>query len=196
MSEVKTWKQWQPVDDLLEQVLAAGRPRLSIHPIAKLQSALFQHLVWSSFITVGYMLLLLGSDYWQVWLGLLAAIGFNSVVIWKGIKLYRGLQKITLADTALLPLLQQFLDNCRRWEQLQYRLAVWVYPLAIAAGYLFGGTMATGLPIHYLLQQPLFAWGLPIIVLGLSIAGYFLARHLFKRKFGRYIKQLQANLVV
>ncbi|MFT4022285.1 MAG: hypothetical protein QM664_00715 [Flavihumibacter sp.] len=194
MNETQNWKQWQPVDDLLEQVLAAGRPRVSVHPLSKLQSHLFRNLVWSALITAGYLLALFFSNSWQVWLGLLAAVCFNSVVIWKGISLYRSGQQARLSDTALLPLLETFVDKCRRWESLQYRLAVVVYPLAIAAGYLSGGSLATGLPLYYLLKQPFFAWGLPVTVLLLSAGGFFLARYLFRRQYGQYLLQLENDL--
>lgn len=191
MHEVQNWKQWQPVDELLEQVLAADRPRVSIHPLSKLQANLLRHLCWSAVITAGYLLALLLTPYWQVRGGLLAAAIFNGVIIWKGWLLYRELTQVRLAGANLLQLLRQFSDKCRRWEKLQYRLAVIVYPLAIAAGYLLGGVLATGLPLPYLLKQPLFGGGLPVTVLLLSGAGFFFARRVFHRQFGQYLVQLE-----
>lgn len=193
MNEVQNWKQWQPVDELLEQVLAADRPRVSIHPLSKLQTNLFRHLCWSAVITEAYLLALLLTPYWQVRIGLLAAAVFNGVIIGKGWLLHRELTRMRLADANLLQLLRQFSDKCRRWEKLQYRLAVIVYPLAIAAGYLLGGALATGLPLPYLLRQPLFGGGLPVAVFLLSGAGFFFARRVFHRQFGQYLQQLETD---
>lgn len=174
--------------------MLAPKPTVSRHPWEKLRVNLRRHLWWSGLITALYGVVVVAWRLPAVQYPFAVAILFNVVVLIQGLRLYRLLHPLRLSDAALLPLLQQVYARCRGWERMQYRLAMLVYPVAIAGGYWLGGVVATGLPLGYLMQQPLFRWGLPVSVLLLSVTGFFLARYLFRRQFGVYLENMEEHI--
>ncbi len=196
MDEKQIWKEWQPVDDELDQLLRAGLRKeiFPRQPLDSLQRAMGAHLGWSLAITLAYVVLLFLFPSWQIVVALLITILFNIRVMWGGWKCYRSLKQVDVSTANLLQVLKNQHAAISGWGRWQLRLSLFVYPVAIIGGYLLGGVMHTGLPVEALLQQKRFVYVLPLIVLILMPLSYFLSKYLFQKSFGVQLDRLQDTI--
>lgn len=196
MSKSINWNDWDPVDKDLEHFLQPGMlSRLQPHhPLMKLKRNLLINMVWSLLITIFYLVLMLAYPAWPVVLTLVICSCFNIMVVGMAWKLYRGIRAEVSGNTGLLQELKQQHSAISKWGRIQLKLALFVYPIAAAGGYILGGILGSQRSISELMEQRLFVWVMPLAILTLVPLSYWLAKWLFSRSFGRHLAALKENI--
>lgn len=196
MTDQNKWRDWEPVDEELDDMLKPGfssrfQPH---HPLVKLKKNLLINMVWGVLITISYLVVMVFYPIWPVVIALLVNISFNAVAMLGAIRLFRSINTTISGSGSLLQELQEHYHDIRAWGQLQLKLALWVYPFAVAGGYILGATIRSGRSLEELLQKPIFIWVLLLAVVVLVPASYFLAKWMFKKSFGRHLDALKQTI--
>lgn len=196
MENENNWQQWQPRDHDLEQFLHSGfSQRLQAQgPLSKLRANLFRNIIWGWLITLAYLLIIALTAFWQIRLALGITTLFNLIILVQAHRLYGSIATTISPDEPVLAILKRYHRNITAWKKLQMKLAVLVYPIAATGGYFYGGVLGSGRTLDELLQQRVFVWVLPALLLLLVPLGLYLANWLFKKSFGVYLDQLQAMI--
>ncbi|ULQ56073.1 hypothetical protein KJS94_15600 [Flavihumibacter rivuli] len=197
MTEYNKWKEWEPTDKDLENLLRTGflSRKASHHPLGKLKKNLLTNIFWAILITIGYGILLIKYPLWPVRIALVIMIGFNVFGIVSGWQLYKNIPENFSSGLNVLGMLRKCHSNIMEWGRQQMRLAVFVYPIAVTGGYILGGVSGSGKSLEQLLRSPIFVWALPISLLILVPLAMLLAKWLFRRAFGRHLETLQQMII-
>lgn len=196
MENVNNWQQWKPRDHDLEQFLESGfSQRLQAHhPLLKLRTNLFRNIIWGWLITLAYLLVIIFSHFWQIWLALGITTLFNLIILIQAHRLYSSISTTVSPDEAVLDMLKRHHRNITAWRDIQMKLAIIVYPIAATGGYFYGGVLGSGRSLEDLLQQRIFVWALPVTLVLLVPLGLIAAKWLFRKSFGVYLDQLKSMI--
>lgn len=195
MSLEQQWKQLdEQGDEELRSLLQPQKlQRLqSRNPLQKIKSLIVAGLFFSVAITALYGYLLVAYPYWPITVSLAVGIGFNvwvSVTSWQ---LYRQINPFV--QEAVLQEMQHYYNSVMIWYRLQERVALFVYPVALAGGFLLGGMEGSGKSIEEIMSKPMMWVALGITIIILVPLCWWLARWMFRKSFGRYLKQLKQNM--
>ncbi|HEX4875046.1 MAG TPA: hypothetical protein VFV31_00135 [Chitinophagaceae bacterium] len=195
MSLEQQWKQLDEQGD--EELRSLLQPRKlqrlqSRNPLQKIKSLIVAGLIFSVAITALYGYLLVAYPYWPITVSLIVVIGFNvwvSVTSWQ---LYRQINPFV--QEAVLQEMQHYYNSVMNWYRLQERVALFVYPVALAGGFLLGGMEGSGKSIEQIMSKPIMWVALGICMLILVPLCWWFARWMFRKSFGRYLKQLKQNM--
>ncbi|MBK7215174.1 MAG: hypothetical protein IPH88_18175 [Bacteroidales bacterium] len=188
-----TWKNIEGSDGLLDKVLANPglRNKPSKHPLVKLRQNLLMGLGWAIAITIGYILLLIFFRIWQVNLALVIMIAFNSWLIVLSWKQYKRTPTSISAALSLKDELQSNYDNFRQWWRIQERVSLFVYPFALAGGFILGATIGSGKTADQLMGNPRVLIILLITMLIMVPVSFYFARLLFRLSYGKHLERLK-----
>ena len=150
-------------------------------------------MVMGVIITLGYGLLIFYFPYWQVQLGLLIVSAFNIWIMLASYRLYNSIDP-TLSQGNVLQTLKMHHQQFTAWFKQQLRMAVFIYPVAAAAGFMLGGAVGSGKDVGAFLSKP-FVWvALAICVAVLVPLGLLLAKYMNRKAFGRYVDELKEHI--
>lgn len=196
MHDPNTWKDWKPVDEELNRMLQPGFSRRlqPNHPLEKLKVNLVINISWGIVITVAYLVIIWMYPIWPVVLALVITGMYNIVVLNLALNLYRSIKTTISGAVSLLESLKKHHADIEAWGRLQMKMAIWVYPFATAGGYILGGTLGSGKTVEQLMQQPAFLWVLPLAILVFVPLGYFMAKWMFNKSFGRHLDALKKTI--
>lgn len=196
MSAEINWKQWEPGDKALEELLQPARlHRLhSKNPLVDLKRQLLYSLFWGVGITIGYFLLLPYIHSGWVIAGFVIMILFNLFLLYTTIRLYQRVQPDISPKANLLEELRRHDTDFKQWWDIQRRVALFVYPVAVSAGFVFGGMMGSGKTVTQLFSRPVFSWTLLICIVVLVPLCLKFAHWMFEKSFGKHLKILRENI--
>jgi len=196
MNKEQNWKDWQPGDETLENILKPGLVKRlhSKNPLAVLRSKLVSTMIWSLVITLGYFILFFYSPSIWVTLSLVVLILFNSYILYLSYLLYKKIDPNISSKTPVLGELKRHYEEFQRWWQIQQRMAIFVYPIAVAGGFIFGGLMSSGKTLEELFQKQVFSIGLVVSIIVLVPVSIWFARWMFNVSFGKHLKVLKENI--
>lgn len=196
MSAEINWKQWEPGDKALEELLQPARlHRLhSKNPLIDLKRQLLYSMFWAVAITIGYFFLF--PYITSVWVvaGLVIMILFNLFLLYTTIRLYQRVQPNISPKANLLEELFRHEAEFKKWWDVQRRVALFVYPVAVSAGFVFGGMMGSGKTVTQLFAKPLFSWVLVICIVVMVPLCFKFAQWMFEKSFGKHLKILRENI--
>lgn len=192
MTEEQKWQDWQPEDADLDRLLKKrSLSRISAsHPLLKLKKALLLNIIWGLLILLFYLAIMIILPVWPILLTLLVTSIFSLYFIVKAVKLYRSIQSYVSANRPMLEELRMHHSEIESWGKLQQKLGLFVYPFAIAGGYLSGGILGSGKTIEELLQRPVFLYTLPVTAIVLIPLCYWLTKWMFRKAFGKHLQAL------
>lgn len=193
MAEQNNWHNWKPEDDDLKKLLVSGtlqniQPN---HPLLQLKKLLMHNLIWAVVISAGYVAMLFLFPYWQIMVSLGVTILFNAYTMYVGWGLYRSVADTVSGSRPLLDELKLHYANISKWGEVQLKMGLLVYPFAAVAGYFCGGMASSGKTVEELLSRQVFVIALPITVVVLVPLGYFFAKWLFQKSFGKHLRNLK-----
>ena len=193
MTEQTSWQEWNPEDADLSSLLEPGRIRQLQpgHPLIKLKRALQMNMVSGFLILLFYIAIIAFFPYWQIVITMIITVAFTVYVLVKAWNLYRSIQATVSATRPVLEELRIHYKEISNWGRVQQKLGIFVYPFAAAGGYFCGGIIGSGKTIEELMSRPVFVYALPITILVLVPAGYWLAKWLFNRAFGKHLRSLE-----
>ena len=187
------WKKGGGEDEQLNRLLqgAVLQKLPSKLPLQKLKKALLGGMVWAVLITTGYGVLFFFTAIWQVRLALVIVSAFNLWILRDTWQLYKRTNANITPTHTLKQELQRNYDSFRRWWRLQERVSLFIYPIAVAGGFILGGSLGSGKPVEEFLYRTKMLIALGICLVVLVPACYYLARWMFNYAYGKYLKNLQ-----
>lgn len=196
MSAEFNWKQWAPGDKALEELLQPARlHRLhSKNPLIDLKRQLLYSMFWAVAITIGYCFLFPYITSGWVVAGLVIMILFNLFLLYTTIRLYQRVQPNISPKANLLEELRRHEAEFKKWWDVQRRVALFVYPVAVSAGFVFGGMMGSGKTVNQLFAKPIFSWALLICIIVMVPLCWKFASWMFEKSFGKHLKILRENI--
>ena len=190
------WKQNSSGDDALTQMLNE-QDFSKVHsklPLKKLKKNLLYGIIYAVLITVFYVVLLFIVHIWQVHIAIVVATLFNIIVGIDSWKLYKSIDENISTSNSLKEELEKNYSRFQRWWRIQERLGLYVYPIAIAGGFILGGVEGSGKPVEAFLYNPKI-----LIILGITILifvpiCYYGAKWMFNYAFGKHLKKLKSTI--
>jgi hypothetical protein len=95
------------------------------------------------------------------------------------------------ADSSILSELKNVLAQFDRWLDFSSKAAIFIYPISVTAGFLFGGISAADISVAEFMSHTYVQWALAIAVAVLTPLSYFAAKWANQWAFGKHIKHLQ-----
>lgn len=196
MNEEMKWNEWVPEDQELENLLRPGKLKnwQSHNPLASLKKQLAQSMVWAVVITVGYFFLFPFIKSHWVTAGILIMIIYNLFLLYISWRLYQRVNPTISPAANVLAELNRHYHDFQQWWKLQIRISLFVYPIAVSAGFLFGGMLSSGKSLEELMSKPFFGWSLLVSIIVLVPVSIWFAKWMFKRSFGKHLKALKQNM--
>jgi hypothetical protein len=145
-------------------------------------------------ISVGYLAIMIFFPHWQLLLLFSIVLAFNIYFVLRGIQLYNNIPDQINAEGSVLEEMQGHHKAVSEWIQMQLLSARFVYPVAAAAGFLFGGMLGSEKSIDQLLSKPIFSISMVIAVIIFTPIGHLLGKWFVKISYGKYLKSLQENI--
>lgn len=197
MSIEKNWKEINDYQDNdLANMLNPGRLQKlhSSNPLQKIKNLLFYSILWSVIISGGYIYIIIAYPFWPIILCIGIVLLFNCWVGYNAWQQYREILPPNHGKTSLLASLEKNYYGIKEWMRLQMKVAIFVYPIAAAGGFMLGGMMGSGKSIDYFMSKPVVLISLIITVLILVPICIYIAKWIFKKSFGKHLAHLKSNI--
>ncbi|MBK6346739.1 MAG: hypothetical protein IPF68_12540 [Bacteroidales bacterium] len=193
MDSKKVWQNIGGEEGMLENLMKEGNfSRIhSKHPLSKLRNTLRISIFLSAMITMVYILFIFLIPVWQITLALIILTLYNLFIVYDSRKLYKKLPDGVLPENSLKEELSFHYGAFMQWWHLQQRTSIFIYPVAAAGGFIWGGMMGSGKTVEAFLYNPAMLIILGIILLVLVPLSYWFARILFQQMYGRHLKKLK-----
>ncbi len=189
------WQEERNGAEMLEQILVSEsyKKPADKSPLAKLKTNLAIHIGYALIITVAYALVVFHFPYWQIQGCILLLIVFNLWAIKKAYELYKNIDP-NLWEHNVLQELKSHHHAFTEWEKQSLRVTLFVYPFAIAGGFMLGGTIGMGNTLEAFLAKDMVVPMLLITTILFIPVGYLLTKWFTKIAFGIYVEQLKARI--
>jgi hypothetical protein len=196
MNLEQVWQQNSGRDDDLNKLLEKGdfsklQSRL---PLKKLKSNLLIGIVWAILITTGYIVVLFLFSIWQVSVSLGVLIVFNTLIMLDSWKLYKKTPATITPSNSLKEELTAHYNSFQRWWAVQQKISLFVYPIAIAGGFILSGVLGSGKPVETFLYNSKMLGILGITMIVMVPLCYFSARWMFNYAYGKHLKKLKSTI--
>jgi hypothetical protein len=190
------WQQGGHGDDALNRLLEKGHfNRLqSGLPFKKIKSNLLTGMAWALLVTAGYIVVLFFFPLWEICIALGVLILFNTLIMIESWKLYRKMPSAITPSNSLKQELTLHCKSLQRWWSVQQKISLFVYPIAVAGGFILGGFLGSGKPVESFLYNSKMLGILGITILTVVPICYFGARWIFNYAYGKYLRQLKATI--
>jgi cation transporter-like permease len=197
MSIEKTWDEInEGGDEDLSSLLHTGTlSKLPSHnPLQKIKSNLLANLIWCVVLSIGYIIIISYFRIWQVQVSLGIVLAFTLWALYEGSVQYKKLNSQVSPAGSLLHELKRHHQSISNWMKVQQQVGLFVYPISAAGGFMLGGVLGSGKSVATFLSKPAAQIALPICIVVLVPAGYYLARWMYKHSFGKHLAALQKNI--
>ncbi len=194
MNIEEAWKQMndggQDVTSLFRQQVSA---RSAHSPLDKIKRNLLLNSLFGLLICIAYVIIIVVFPAWEVRACIFIVLVFSLWACAGALRLYRQLRH-PLPPGNLLTELERHVKAVKQWTRLQERVALLIYPVSAAGGFMLGGMLGSGKPVRVFLDKPLMQLALLITILILVPLCYYLARWMNRKAFGRYVDQLSEHI--
>jgi hypothetical protein len=187
------WQQGGNNDDALNKLLNTTdfsklQSRL---PLKKLKLNLLIGIIWALLITIGYIVLFLVIDIWQVHVALSVLIIFNTLIMLDSWKLHKNTPSTISPSNSLKQELTLHYNSFQHWWAIQQRVSLFVYPIAVTGGFILGGTLGSNKPVEAFLYNSKMLGILGVTVLIMVPLCYFGAKWMFNYAYGKHLKKIK-----
>lgn len=197
MSIEKTWDALNEEQDeeLLSLLKSAGLSRLtSNNPLKKIKRNLLINMIWGILICTGYIAIIIYFQIWQVQLSLGLVLLFSSWAMYTSYLQYQKIDIHVASAGSVLSEMKRHHQSISNWMNTQQRVALFIYPVSAAGGFMLGGAVGSGLPVAAFMSKPSVLIILIICIIVLVPLCYYLARWMFNYSFGKHLKALDENI--
>jgi hypothetical protein len=190
------WKQGGNSDDDLNRLLnTTGFNKLqSKLPLKKLKQNLLTGIVWAFVITIFYVAIFFYISTWQVHVALAVLIVFNTIIMVDSWSLYQKTPSTISTSNSLKEELTIHYNSFLRWWSVQQKTSLFVYPIAVAGGFILGGTLGSSKPVDAFLSNFKMLGVLGVTVLIMVPICYYGARWMFNYAYGKHLKKLKSTI--
>ena len=197
MSIEKTWGEINEGEDedlssLLQPNSLSKRP--SNNPLEKIKKNLLINIIWAIVISIGYILIIGFFHIWQVQLSLGVVLAFTLWAAYHAWLQYKKINTMVASSGSLLDELKRHHQSISNWMKVQQQVALIIYPISAAGGFLLGGVLGSGKPVEVFMSKTVVQIALPACIIILTPAAYYLARWMYNYSFGKHLAALQKNI--
>ncbi len=186
------WKSSGESDKILHQALHKDISTMqSKLPLKKLKNSLLSGMVWAVLITAGYMALYFFVNIWQVYIALTTLIVFNIWIMIESWKLYKSIPETITPGLSVKQELEKNYAGFKDWWRIQQRVSLFVYPIAVAGGFILGGTLGSGKSVEAFLYKPQMLMILAITIAVVVPVCYFGAKWMFGIAYGKHLNNIK-----
>lgn len=135
-----TWQKSGGSDEMLNRLLLSEGFN-NIHsklPLKKLKNNLLSSILWAGLITTVYIVLLCYISIWQVNTALGIMILFNTWIMIDSWRLYKNTNDTISSSSSLKEELEKNYSSFKKWWSIQEKVSLFVYPVAVAGGFILG----------------------------------------------------------
>ena len=187
-------QDWQAEGEPLsidEATLSIALKRTSTDPLIKLRRHISIKLVWIVSFSLMFLALIVTTDklYMRILISPLLIVYIVGLVLIYG--QYHILDFIDKGQN-LKDILQAYHFRIKRIQQYELRVASFVYPISITAGFVYGFTLKR--TAEEILTNPKVLTALVATNLILIPICYYLARWMDRKAYGQYLDQLKENI--
>jgi glucan phosphoethanolaminetransferase (alkaline phosphatase superfamily) len=197
MSIENIWQDENNGQDI-DLVTLLQKPKLlnlaSHHPLEKLKKNLLINIIWGSLICILYIFIIIHFQIWQVQLSISIVLLFSLWALYTAFLEYKKLNTNVSANTALLQEMKRHNESITTWLITQQKVALIIYPISAAGGFMLGGVIGSGKPVEAFMSKPFVIISLIITVIILVPICYYLAKWMCNYSFGKHLKALQQNI--
>lgn len=193
-------KNWNNINTSADDELSAllredSLSKLSSNsPLEKIKGALIMNMIWVSLICLGYIFIITYFHFWQIQLLIGIVLAFTLWALYTAFIQYKKINTTVASGNSLLQEMKRHHQSVTRWMKLQERIGLFIYPFSAAGGFLFGGVLNSGKSVEAFMSKPSVFVILFITIAVLVPAGYFGAKRMFKKGFGKHLDALNENI--
>lgn len=160
----------------------------------KIRRNLLINMILGMLVCLVYLFIILYFHIWQVQVLIAVVLIFS---LWASYTAYIEYKKInaTVSSTnSVLDELKRHQLSITTWMKTQQRVALFIYPVSAAGGFMLGGVMGSGKPVHVIMSKPIM-YVILLITIGILVpVCYYLARWMFNYSFGKHLDALKVNI--
>ncbi|MBK8521741.1 MAG: hypothetical protein WAT20_07790 [Ferruginibacter sp.] len=197
MSIEKTWGELNdPQDNDLSSLLQSSTlPKLASHnPLVKIKKNLLNNMVAAVLICMLYVAVIFYFQIWQVQMAIGLVLIFSLWAVYTTFQQYKQLNTTVSPHSSVLVELKRHYQSITNWMNTQQRVALYIYPVSAAGGFMLGGVLGSGKPVEAFMHKPFVLITLLIAIIILVPACWYLARWMFNYSFGKHLKALKKNI--
>lgn len=187
----ETWQQDQELPLLDESFLNKALQKKSVDPLMKLRKNVRAKLLWIAAFTLLFLIVIITTDkiYNKILISpLLLAYMVGLIMIYGQYRILTFVDK----SQSLKETLEIYHSRISRISRYEQRVALFLYPISVTAGFVYGFTMSRSA------EEILSNVKIISIIVALNIilvpACYFLARWMDRKAFGTYLDHIQEDL--
>jgi hypothetical protein len=165
----------------------------SKNPITKIKTNLIINGIWAALIGVLYIVVLYHYPMWPIIICIGIVMLFTFLGLFSALSLWRKLNRFN-ADQPVLQQLETHYDSLTKWNNLQLKVGLFIYPISAAGGFMLGGCIGSGKPIEVFMQKPVVLITLVVVTAILVPLCHKLAKWMMQKSFGKHIDALQQNI--
>lgn len=165
----------------------------SKNPLAKIKTNLIINGIWAALIGVLYIVVLYYYPMWPIIICIGIVMLFTFLGLFSALSLWRKLNRFN-ADQPVLQQLENHYDSLKKWNNLQLKVGLFIYPISAAGGFMLGGCIGSGKPILVFMQKPVVIITLVVVTAILVPLCHKLAKWMMQKSFGKHIDALQQNI--
>jgi len=193
----KTWGEINdPQDGDLSSLLQASKlSKFSSHsPLEKIKKNLLMNMIWTVLICLIYVVVIFYFQIWQVQICIVLVLLFSLWALYTAYQQYIHFNSNVSAGNTVLHELKRHHKSINDWMNMQQRVALLVYPVSAAGGFMLGGVLGSGKPVAVFMHKPFMPVILLITIVVLVPVCWYMARWMFNYSFGKHLKTLKKNI--
>lgn len=165
----------------------------SKNPLEKIRKNLLKNILSVGIICIGYIAILIYFRIWQVQLSIGIVLLFSLWGLYTAIIQYKKL-RTTITELPVLDELKRHHESISIWIKTQQRVALLIYPISAAGGFMLGGVLGSGKSVETFISKPKVMIALVIAVAVLTPAAHYLAKWMANYSFGKHLNALKENI--
>ncbi len=197
MSINQTWGEANDSqDDDLSSLLQSSKLSQisSNNPLEKIKRNLRINIIFGTLICLLYVVILFYFQIWQVQLCILVVLAFSIWAMYTAYCQYKKINSTISPGNPVLVELKRHYQSITDWMNTQQRVALFIYPISAAGGFMLGGVSGSGKTVAIFLSKPLVLIALAIALAILVPACWYLTKWMFKYSFGKHMEALKGNI--
>lgn len=197
MNAEQNWKQMNEQNDedlsALLNPLAIAKVQ-SNSPLKKIRTSFFFNMLWASFFSCLYLVLLFTIDFWQVKAALLFLLLVHILGILSAYRHYKSINPIINAEQSVLVELKRHHRSVKIWMGAHLKSGLLFYPVSIGGSFVLGGALGSSKSIEAFISRPYMLLTLISLIIVLTPVCHFLAKKMLNSSFGKHLIDLQKNI--
>ena len=197
MSIEQNWNDINNTGDAdFEALLASAKlsTMQSTGTLQKIRKNLRINMYWGVAVCLLYVWVICKYHLWQVQAAMGVVLAFSLWAVYSAWAEYKKLGPDVSASNSLLDELKRHHKSLQNWISVQKKVALFIYPISAAGGFMLGGFIGSGKPVAVFMGKPIVVIILIVVIVILVPLCHLLAKWMFKLSFGKCLDKLSQNI--